>query len=298
MSGVTKILIVVVVVMCIAFSMTVVSFVAKTSDWKQLAEEFRQTAEISNAHQRNLMAAHAAELASARDTIRTQLSRSNELETELEGVKQEVARQRGEIAQFTADNRRADALAQRLTNELGIAQAGRAAIEAQRQELESRDIELEQRNSSLSERVNELTTRVTVLIQQRRQQAQEINILREESRGLALRTGSSMAGGSGGALSSIGTPRITPLTTKAPARISGRVRSVDGNLVTLSVGSADSVQKGATFVVYRGGDYVGDVEITDVQPNLSAGRLIRNGPGMSIRVGDKVQDEFHFATPP
>ncbi|MCH8252250.1 MAG: hypothetical protein IID36_07340 [Planctomycetes bacterium] len=298
MSGVTKILIVVVVVMCIAFSMTVVSFVAKSANWKELADDYRQDAQISDAHQRNLMAAHAAELASARDTIRTQLNRSNGLETELEGVKQEVARQRGEIAQLTADNRRADALAQRLTNELGIAQAGRAAIEAQRQELESRNIELEQRNSSLSERVNELTTRVTVLIQQRRQQAQEINILREESRRVALRTGSPRAGGSGESVSNVGARRITPLTARAPARISGQVRSVDGNLVTISVGSADSVQKGTTFVVFRGSDYVGDVEITDVQPNLSAGRLIRTRQGMSVRAGDQVQDEFHFSTPP
>lgn len=298
MSGVTKILIVVVVVLCIAFSMAVVQFVAQSHDWKQLADDFRQDALISGAHQRNLMAAHAAELASARDTIRAHLNRSTELETELEDVKQEVARQLGEIAQLTADNRRADALAQRLTNELGIAQAGRAAIEGQRQELESRNIELEQRNSSLSERVNELTTRVTVLIQQRRQQAQEINILREESRGLAMRAGTPRTGGPDSSISGMGAKRITPLTARAPARILGEVRSIDGNLVTISVGSSDSVQKGTTFVVFRGADYIGDVEITDVQPNMSAGRLIRTRPGMSVRPGDKIQDEFHFSTPP
>ena len=107
-----------------------------------------------------------------------------------------------------------------------------------------------------------------------------------------------MAGGSDQSISGAGAMRITPLTNRAPARISGQVQSVKGHLVIISVGSADNVQKGTTFVVFRGTDYVGDVEITDVQPNMAAGRLIRTRPGMSVRAGDQVQDEFHFATPP
>jgi hypothetical protein len=67
------------------------------------------------------------------------------------------------------------------------------------------------------------------------------------------------------------------------------VLEVSGDLVTLSVGSADGVKKDMVFVVHRDDEYVGDVKINLVDPNESAGRLIRST--VAPTPGDKVANE-------
>ena len=291
MSAVTKVLVVLLVVLCIAFSMTAISFTAQTANWKELAEDDRSRAQVSDAHQRNLMASHAAELASARDTIKNHQDRISLLETGLQDSQEQVSRLQGDLAQLGADKRRGEALAQRLTNELSVAQASRTAIDEQRREFESRNIDLERRNIDLTERVNELTTQVAVQFQKIRQQEQQINIVRQENEKLAQQRGV-MPGAAIQGAGALGT--VVPLQPGATATISGHVVAVSDRWVTISVGSADQVQKGITFVIYRAQEYVGDLEITDVEPNLSAGRLVRKGPGAPPKKGDKVVDEFHF----
>lgn len=297
MSVVTKVLTVLLVVLCIAFSMAAISFTAGTENWHQLAEDYRKQARIADAQQRSLMASHAAEKATLRDALKSHIDRINDVEADLEDETERVARQDGQIAQLGADKRRADALAQRLANELGIAQVARAAVQEQRQELETRNIELERRNIDLNERVNELTTQVTVLVQQQRQQEQQVNILREENRKIAQQASVPAAPDMGAGLAGLAQMGARPLTPPTAESILGQVLAVEGDLVTISVGSSDRVRKDAVFVIFRGKQYIGDMVITDVEPDLSAGRLMISMAGLSPRPGDRVQDEYHFAVP-
>ncbi len=46
------------------------------------------------------------------------------------------------------------------------------------------------------------------------------------------------------------------------------------------------------FVIYRGLDYIGDLKISVLEPNQSAGRLTRAAG--APRVGDQVADEARF----
>ena len=69
------------------------------------------------------------------------------------------------------------------------------------------------------------------------------------------------------------TPGATPVTVSSATPIRGRIIEVQGNIATISVGSSDGVQEGMTFVIYRGSDFVADIHITDVEPNLAAGRI-------------------------
>ncbi len=292
MSAITKILVVVLVVFCVAFSMASISLIAQQDNWKSLAEDYRREAQISAANQRSLAAAHSAELAGIRDQARARLDRIDELEQTVQEQAQSLARHEGTIAQLTADRRSADALAQRLTNELGIAQESRKRIDEQRGQLEGRNIELERRNIDLNERVNELSSQAAVFVQQQRQQAQQINILQDENQNLSQQTGIAPSAPFEPSLTG-----VAPRQAMSTPRINGRVVAVDGDHVTISVGSTDNVGKGMVFVVYRGGQYVGDVEISDVEPNLSAGRLVSSSRGVSSRKGDSVVDAFHFAQP-
>ena len=62
-------------------------------------------------------------------------------------------------------------------------------------------------------------------------------------------------------------------TLAAGTDIQGMIVEVEGNLVTLSVGSADGVTKGMVFHVTRGERFICDVIITNVDINRSAGTL-------------------------
>ncbi len=297
MSAVTKVLVILLAVICIALSMTVIAFTARTNDWRSLATDYKTKAQLADSAKRAVEAAGVASLAAARDTIQSHLDRIATLEGQVQEFSAESAAQRGEIAQLTVDKRQADALAQRLTNELGIAQSAREAIDKQRQQIETRSIDLERRNIDLNQRVNELTTQVAVMNQQNRQQAQQVHILREENGKLLSQVGLAASGVSASYEGRGPSSNIVPQSAPNAPRIAGQVEFVDGNLVTLSVGSADRVGKGAIFVLSRGAQYVGDVEITDVEPNLASGRLIRSAPGVSPKKGDSAEDEYHFANP-
>lgn len=76
---------------------------------------------------------------------------------------------------------------------------------------------------------------------------------------------------------------VTAMTPVAPTAIRGKVLEVSGDIVTVSVGAADGVKKDMVFVIHRGGEYVGDLQISLVDPEQSAGRLVRSrftpGPG-------------------
>lgn len=66
----------------------------------------------------------------------------------------------------------------------------------------------------------------------------------------------------------------------------------DQNLVMLSVGKAEEVKVGYKFTVYRQGDYVGKVEIIELHPNMSAGRVLvelNNSKGLKIERGDDAK---------
>jgi hypothetical protein len=51
------------------------------------------------------------------------------------------------------------------------------------------------------------------------------------------------------------------------------------NIVVISLGSEDGVQKGYRFTVSRGSRFIGTIEITDVNAKLSAGKVVLAGGG-------------------
>jgi hypothetical protein len=66
----------------------------------------------------------------------------------------------------------------------------------------------------------------------------------------------------------------------------------DQNLVMLSVGKEENVKVGYKFTVFRQNEYLGKVEIIEVHPNMSAGRVIeelKNSKGLKIERGDDAK---------
>ena len=70
----------------------------------------------------------------------------------------------------------------------------------------------------------------------------------------------------------------------------GQILTVDNgaNVAVISLGSEDGVRPGFRYTVSRGNQYVGLIEITDVQARQSAGRSIKNLQKSNIQSGDRV----------
>jgi hypothetical protein len=70
----------------------------------------------------------------------------------------------------------------------------------------------------------------------------------------------------------------------------GKVTAADprANIVVISLGSEDGVKAGYRYVVSRGADYVGTVEVTSTEAKQSAARSLRDLQKSEIRTGDDV----------
>ena len=289
MSTLTKVFIVVLVVFSIAFTTMTVSIVAQSTDWRDTALKYNEHARVADTNLRNQIAASTAELTTARDSIKGHLERIGELEGQLKTNGAELAKLRSDIAKAESEKSSSEAMNRGLLAQLQIADAGRAEYRKQRDEIEKRNIELERRNIDLNDRVNEQTARIAVLFEQKRQYEQQINILRTENEKLARDAGRPAGASALEAPSGTAMSNVTALSPISATPIRGKVLDVSGNIITISVGTADGVKKDMVFVIHRGDQYVGDMKINTVSPNQAAGRIVRSTSAPAQ--GDQVTDE-------
>ena len=291
MSTLTKVFVVLLVVFCIAFTMSSISFVAQTHEWRDLAEGFQQEAQASDTYLRNVLASSAAQAAMDRDAINAHLARVKGLEADQQEALGQIANCQADLASSRAEASSLQGTVRLLTGELKVGQAGWAEQRKHREQLEQRNLELEKRNLDLSERVNEQTAELLVLQQHVRQLERQAHVLQEENSKLAQYHQRVAAGDTEASLDT-GPGVARPVAPAAVAPIRGRITDVSGSLATISVGSADGVAEGMVFVIYRGLDYIGDLRVTHLEPNQSAGRIVRSRG--SPQVNDEVADEAVF----
>lgn len=288
MSMLTKVFIVLLVVFSIAFTTMSVSLVAQMTDWRETAEKYEEHARVADANLRHLIAANAAEIAAANDANRGRLGEIADLEEEKQAARNEVDRLQAELAGAASEKSSSDAMSRGLLAQLDGCSASRDEYRAQRDALEKRSIDLERRNIDLNDRVNEQIAQIAVLVEQKRQFEQQVNILKKENERLARAAGRPSAAVALEDPSGAAMPQVTALTPTAAVAIRGHVVDVSGSIVTLSVGAVDGVREDMIFVVHREGQYLGDLKVDLVDPNRSAGRAV--GPRFVPRPGDEVTD--------
>lgn len=294
LSTLTKVFAILLVVFSISFSMMTVSVVSQVPNWKENAEKADLNAQIAETNLRNLISGHAAELASSRDRINTQLDRIGGLEAQVRENENELGSSRSQIEQARGEKASTDAINRGLIEQLNVERAVSIEYESQRTGLETKNIDLERKNMDLSDRVNELTAQLQVSVQEQRQYEQQVNMLRVANRNLTASAGVRGAPLAFESPSGVALPGVRAVTAVAQTAVHGKVLEVDGQIVTLSVGSADGVLKGMVFIIHRDENYVGDVKISEVKPNRSAGflTLSRVKPQANDRVTDKISMEL------
>ena len=142
-------------------------------------------------------------------------------------------------------------------------------------------------NASLTEKI----ATITVLDQEKRQQEQQINLLKQER---ARVSGTSPFDSA--LRDDLVVPRRDKVRPESHARlvsIRGHIAELDGNLASISVGTNDGVEVGMTFIIYNNkGDFLADLEITEVTPDSSAGDL--KFVSKAISIGDIAEDEHSY----
>lgn len=301
MSVLTKVLVTLLTFLSIALSMLVVSAFAQQQNWKASAEEWQAAAAAAQAKERTVSANAALEKQRALDQHLADAATINKLNGELAAKEGKVT----ELERAVADAQ------SKLTIEQGqvssTADQSKMVLAAFNQEKEfsaklaKRNSELERGNIDLTDRVKELTTNIEMAKAQVRALQQQIASMDGVGVG---GSGSGLAQAmqipSGAQSVESGVPSVqAPAGGGLAVPIRGEVTTVKDDLASISVGSADGVAPGMTFLIYRrpgaGGKpmYLGTLRITRVSANEAAGQ-IEQSEG-DIRAGDLARDEASFA---
>ncbi|MFQ5424475.1 MAG: hypothetical protein ACE5F9_10905 [Phycisphaerae bacterium] len=298
MSTLTKVFVLLLTLSSIALSMLVVAAFARQEDWRQSMMDWQKTAMAAQAKER--AATTSAQLQHQRDL--DQHLRDLERVKKLTADKDTLLTRIDELSRSESDlnNKLASEQAQvtSLGNTLNVVNASHNRGQEFSRKLVHRNSELERRNIDLNDRVQELTANMEVAAMQVRALQQQITAMADarETAAPGLRPAIQIPGGAG--IVEAGIPSVQPENAaRMSAPIRGEIRDIRGTLASISVGRADGVVPGMTFLIYRraGGKpvYLGTLRVTTVNANESAG-TIEQTEG-DIQPGDTARDEASFA---
>jgi len=300
-SVLTKVLVTLLTFLSIALSMLVVSAFAQQQNWKASAEEWQTAATAAQAKERTVSANAALEKQRALDQHLADTATINKLNGEMAAKEGKVT----ELERAVADAQSKLTIEQgQVTSATDQSKMVFAALNKEKEfsaKLAKRNSELERGNIDLTDRVKELTTNIEMAKAQVRALQQQIASM-DEGRAGGSPTGLAQATQipSGAASVEGRVPSVQASEGGGMAMpIRGEVTTVKDDLASISVGGADGVAHGMTFLIYRragsGGkpQYLGTLRITKVEANQAAGQ-IEQSEG-DIRPGDMARDEASFA---
>lgn len=297
MSLVTKVFVVLLTVFSIAFSMATISFVARQEEWKKVANEWRATALSASAETKVISA-------QMKLSLDQNLAKFHQLKGQNADLMRQNSEQNARVDELTAQGAQLQNQVSSLTGSLKsveqtlrVAQTQLVSEQDFARQLAKRNAELERRNIDLNDRTKELTISLAMAHQQNKAYLEQISQL--EGRGTQITQGPAIQVPDAAASVQANIPSVMATDMPSVSPIRGRITELKGDLTSVSVGSADGVQRGMTFMVFRGKEaggaplYVATVEITRVEANQSAGRIVRlNSP---VQVGDMIRDDASFA---
>ena len=283
MSTASKVLVVLLAIFSIAFVMLTISHVAQETNWRQLATDYRTAALNAEGNLQAMLAANAAEKLALGEKIEELTNASQDLETQLKRARDELANAKSDLQAAAHQNEsNANALT-KLTGELNVINTEAAELRTQRNSLENDNLDLQRRNIDLGERVRELTIQSATMGQQIRQ-LQQLNFAKDDE---IRRLQGGQPGAATAGLAVLSRDEYAqPVSPAAETPIRGSITNVEGDLASISVGSADRVHTGMRFVIYDGETYLGDLLITATEPNESVG-TVENAQGV-IRPGNQA----------
>ncbi len=293
MSTLTKTFIILNLVFSIAFVTVSATVLSQKKHWR---EEHAALSKEFNDHKRDAadkektLTENAKGLETDRNAFR---DLANTREVELNNREEKIRRQVAQIAAVTSERDDANARATRLTESVKSQASGLKLLQTEYDKTKNRLAEtsatLNKRTTTLfgtRAQLRGLELKHKVVLHQLDVATSQLTYHRKvedvlektEPEALALSRRRAGEGGGGG----IDVPEIR-----------ATVKAVDGSgrTVVLNVGSEgeSTVQRGYRFLVYRGRDFVGAVQVASVTKDMCSAKLIEPiVPGRRIRVGDRA----------
>ncbi len=286
MSTMTKVFIVLTAVMAIIHSSLTVATAARWSNAKQQLENYQQLYQSELVRRISTEGVMAAGQAIKDDQI-AQLTRAlGKREDELRASTDELAAARIDLARQTNDRAAAEAGRKKLEEILEVQTAELTSAQKQNQVLLSENIDLQTRIQRLSSRVLELTSQGTIASDEIRNLQAKLYAEQQKNR-----AGSAAVPAMERSVlaSAEAPPGVIPVNPPVAGPIRGEVSLVDGRYVSINVGESSGVVAGLTFMIYRGGTYVGDLVIEQVRPTESGGKMAFVALGQVVQRGDSAE---------
>jgi len=279
--------VVLLVLFSVMFSMVTVTFVALQNDWKDVAMGYRFAYQAARVEATSVQALAKTTEVQLQGQIRDFSEQIAELQRKMAGAEAELKRTEGELADLKNDHEAALADRERATQLQELEKKRADRLEKTSQELLDKATDLQRRNLDLDKGVRDLTRENAILEEQRRALQEQRYALEQQLEAIQKRGKTAAApaeAAPAGATAELAPPPSAP--------IRGQIVDVKENVASISVGSADGVTEGMSFVVYRGSNYLGKLRVTLVEPKGAAGdlTLVRG----EIRPKDFVRDERSY----
>jgi cell shape-determining protein MreC len=278
LSTLTKILIVLLSLFSLFLCGTVVTYVGTAKNYKNVYEDLKT--ELTALQKKNQ---------SYQQQLEEKKRQMDELSTKLDTEMAELKAEKTQLEQNLRDAERAKTdLDERVKTLAAAALKFEQTVGGMEDSLKKTREELDEARAEgikLTKNLNEITTSLEEKMAQLGAiDAEKKRLLEEKTkleRQLAGKTTESVITEPVTVVPDSATKAIEPSVSVA---LRGTVTAVDGSLVTLSIGSADGVEKGIIFHVIRNDGFVCDVRITEVDTEAAAGtiQLVQQQP----KVGD------------
>lgn len=272
MSPLTKLFVVLLVVLSLLLTAATVTFVNQVDNFRQDAELANQ--QLSAARQRNesLKAESEASVARAQEQGRLATTQLEQAKLRMNEIQQQAIEKDTQLGQARSQLAIQAADLTRLAEALKASEDTKSRLQEQLADLRGGNDKLVSQNAQLNQSVTDLTNRLEVTERERKFLAEQL----AEAKNQVDRQGAMLRD------AGISSQQLASATLRGAPAINGVVRAVRPiagiPYATISVGSADGVERGMEFKVVsrEGGDFLGILKVDSVELNEATGRL--SGP--------------------
>lgn len=259
---------------------TVVTYVGTAKNYKSAYEELKNDLAASQKKSQS----YQQEL---EDKTRQMKELSDKLDKEIADLKTEKTQVEQNLKDAQRNQAELDERVKTLTAETlkfgGTVEGMAESLKKTREDLDqsrTEGIKLAKNLNEVTGSLEEKMAQLNALEAEKKRLLEEKTTLEQQ---LSGKTGESAVSGPVTVVPDSATKAIEP---PSAAVLQGKITAIEGSIVTLSVGSADGVQKGMIFHVIRSESFVCDIKITDVDTQACAGttQLVQQKP----KVGDIV----------
>lgn len=286
MSILTKIAIVVMVVLSLLITVVLVNMATVQPNWKQAYLQETKKSKQAQATARNqaialdkrIQAQQAETLAMQAETLSKQekidalQSQLNEKQQEIASLKATEDEIRGENINLSAAIKSAHELRDQIAGKLNTALTDK-------EELATKLTNIQEQLASKETQVERLTQLNKIRLERIAEMQDRIAALNEEIRDLRR--------GTGGVAAADGAAEVAGVTGE---KVLGEITAIEDGVASVNIGQAKGVTKGMRLIIYRGGDFVGYLDVSNVSTTQAAGLITYQE--LDPKVGDSVTNKL------